>query len=304
MADQEAIDLLDSAMGTAPEAKPAASATAEEMYDYYLGDKANKLPSSAMFAFKDKGQIQKIPASQVINGYRINQKTSVQNAELLKSKSQWEMSAKELENYKKTEDAIKPYRQLQDWSVELETKNPVGYKYLMDQIDRVKNGTFQATEDKSNGYDPTALNGTIVDLRNQLKEVLEWKSQFVQEKESQKIQEDQKFVNGEIENLQKQFKEINLDELDENQIPLKTKVIDFGVSKGFQNFTDAYRAFFFDKLADILVQRGRTEAVNGLKKDNANGIVARSSTPFTGHPIKADNDKSNILAEFESILHR
>lgn len=297
----DAIGELDAALGQQSEVPE--TAPTEEMLEYYLGDKANKLPLSAQAAFKENGKINKVPFSQVINGYRMNQKTAQQNAELLKGKSQWDMTAKELADYKAREDGYKPYKALQDWSVELETKNPVGYKYLMDQIDRVKAGTFQATQDGS-GYDSTALTGTIAELRQELQGLKEWKTQFDQVQESKKMEEDQKFVSNEVEEHKKNFPEINLDELDENSIPLYTKVIDFGVEKGYQNFTDAFHAYFRGKLPEIFAQRGRTEATGSIKKNTMNGIIARSSTPFTGHPIKADNDKNKILAEFESILNR
>ncbi len=296
----EAISQIESAVN--PSAEPEAP-TQEEMLEYYLGDKANKLPLSAQAAFKENGKVNKVPFSQVINGYRMNQKTAQQNAELLKGKSQWDMTAKELADYKAREEGFKPYKALQDWSVELETKNPVGYKYLMDQIDRVKNGTFQSTQEGS-GYDSTALTGTIAELRQELQGLKEWKQTFDEVQEQKKMQEDQVFVNTEIEDHKKKFPEINLDEVDENYIPLKTKVIDFGVEKGYQNFTDAFHAYFRDKLPEIFAQRGRTEATSSIKKNTMNGIIARSSTPFTGHPIKADNDKSKILSEFESILNR
>lgn len=307
MDKNEAANLIESAINPSQETAPTtqtSTQTPEEMLEYYLGDKANKLPLSAQAAFKENGKINKVPFSQVINGYRMNQKTAQQNAELLKGKSQWDMTAKELADYKAREEGFKPYKALQDWSVELETKNPVGYKYLMDQIDRVKNGTFQSAATEGQGYDSTALTGTIAELRQELQGLKEWKSQFDQVQESKKIEEDQKFVNSEIEDHKKKFPEINLDEVDENFIPLKTKVIDFGVEKGYQNFTDAFHAYFRDKLPDIFAQRGRTEATSTVKKNNALGIVARSSTPFTGHPIKADNDKGKLLAEFEAIYKR
>lgn len=300
---QDSIAEIESALNPQSESAPLANpAATEEMLEYFLGDKANKLPLSAMAAFKENGQMNKVPFSQIINGYRINAKTSKQNEELLKNKSQWETGSLELKKYKDQEQSIAPYRELQDWSVNLEKTNPVAFRYVMDAIEKAKSGTFQV---QGQGQpDQNALHQTISALQGKLDQVMQWKTQFDEQQQEKQQQEDYAFVNQEIVDHKKKFPEINLDEQDSNGIPLSTKVIDFGVQNKYQTFTDAFGAFFRDKLPEIFVQRGRSEAVGTLKKDNANGILARSSKPFTnGHPIKADSDQQ-MLAEFEKIYNR
>lgn len=303
----EATQMLETALNPqasssgAPES--ASTTQNEEMIEYYLGDKANKLPMSVQIALKEKGKLDKIPFSNIINGYRMNQKNAKLYEEANKLKPQYEMTNAELEKYKKELEVYKPFKELQDWSVSLEKSNPAGYKYLMDVVDRLKTGTFNPSGETQGETNP--LHHTISEQANQIKELLEWKSQWTQEQEAKKMEEDRKFVDSEILDAKKKFPEINLDEVDENQITLSTRIEHFGVQKGYQNFTDAFYAYFRDKLPDILAQRGRTEALSKLKKDNVEGIVARSSKPFlSGHPIKADNDSNKILAEFESIMNR
>lgn len=298
---QDSIAQIESAINPQTESAPQASPT-EEMLEYYLGDKANKLPLSAMAAFKENGQMNKVPFSQIINGYRINAKTSKQNEELLKGKTQWETGSLELKKYKDQEQTLAPYRNLQDWSVNLEKTNPVAFKYVMDAIEKAKSGTFQV---QGQGQpDQNVLHQTISALQGKLDEVMQWKTQFDQDQQEKQQQADRKFIDGEISEHKKKFPEINLDELDASGIPLSSRIEFFGVQNKYQNFTDAFSAFFRDKLPEIFVQRGRSEAVGGLKKDNANGILARSSKPFfNGHPIKADSDQQ-MLAEFEKIYNR
>lgn len=289
----DAIGMLDNALSG--EQTQAAPTTDEEALDYFVGDKPGKLPLSALLAFKEANKIDKIPFSKVINGYRMNAKTSQQNAELLKNKTLWEQSQTKQKEF---EESYKPYKALQDWSVELETKNPVGFKYLMDAIDKVKAGTFGSEQA---GGD-SALTGTIAELRQELQNLKEWKGQFDEQQQDKQAQADRAYVDNEIVEFKKKFPEINLDEADENQIPLSTRVESFGVDNGYRTFTDAARAYFNDKIEEILLQRGKTQAIGGLKKDNANGILARSSTPFTkGHP---SDGKNKMLEEFEAIINR
>lgn len=297
---EDAIATLESVTNPQEQQQPQEAQTQEEMLEYYLGDKMNKLPLSAMAAFKENNKINKVPFSQVINGYRMNAKTSKQNEELLRGKSQWDMTTQELKKYQEQMKSYEPYKQLQEWSQDLEMKDPVGFKYLMDTIDRVKNGTYGAGNESQ--LAPNAVHQTITELRQELMGLKEWKGQFDQMQEQKKVEEDTKFVNGEIQEIKKNFPEINLDEVDENQISLSTKVINFGIEKGYQNFTDAFRAFFWDKLPAIFANRGKNEAVGSFKKDYSKGILARSSTPMNGHPTK--DNKNEMLQEFEALLQR
>lgn len=301
---KEAIDSLDSVLNgsSTPAREPVSQTPAEEMFEYYLGNKANKLPSSAAFTLKENGKIDKIPLPKLFNGYRMNQQTSKQNMDLMKFKTQFDEINPKYQELDKNYKILEPYKKMDDWSKKLQLSNPGGYKFLMDTIDQLEKGTFQTNA--PNG-EQNVLHGTITQQAQQIKELLDWKNQFTQEKENQKMQEDTKLVSGEIEDHKKKFPEINLDEPDENGIPLSTKVIDFGVEKGYQNFTDAYSAYFRDKLPEIFMQRGKNEAMSGLKKDNAKGILARSSKPFlSGHPLKPENESKQILAEFEALINQ
>lgn len=303
MNQAEALQTLESAINPQEQTQEA-STPEEEALEYFIGDKPGKLPLSALLALKEKNQVEKVPFSKIVNGYRMNAQSTRKLEEFSKLKPQYEMTSAELAKYKEQEESFKPYKALQDWSVELETKNPVAFKYLMDTIERVKAGTYNTSQEGAAQGDQSALHATISQQAEKINQLLEWKSQFEQQNEQKHAEESRKFVDGEIETMKKEFPEINLDEQDENLIPLYTRIEKFGVEKGYQTFTDAFHAYFRPKIAEILVTRGKNEAVGNIKKDYKKGIVARSSTPFVnGHPITAGND-NKMLQEFEAILNR
>lgn len=296
---QEAVSLINEASAQAPQEQP----TQAEMMEYYLGGKANRLPANAEFVFKEAGKVDKVPLSKMVNGYRSNAVLSKKVQEYTQKEAQWKDWSTKQQDYENRIKTYEPYKQLQEWSQDLELKNPVAFKYLMDTIDRVKSGAFTGGEQQGE-YNQVALNNTIADLNKKLSELSEWKSQFETQAQEKQAQEDRKFVDGEIDNLKKQFPEINLDELDETGISLTSRIEAWGVEQGYRTFTDAYRAYFWDKLPEIFAQRGKNEAIKGQKKSYADGIIARSSTPFTsGHPTQA-NQEQNIKEEFLSLLNR
>ena len=307
MDDKAAIAEIDAALNPSTEI-PATDAPAtdqvvdDKFVEYFLGNKANKLPLDAVIALKEKGQIQKIPLSQVVNGFRMNAQSARKFEEANKVKGEFEKTKGEYQKLQENYKAVERYKALQDWSEQLEMKDPVGYKLLMDTIERVKTGAYSAPEGGGDISQTSALHQTIADLRGKIEELSGWKSQFETANEQKKMEDDRKFVDNEITEIKTKFKEINLDELDEMGIRLSTKVENWGVEKGYQNFTDAFYGYFRDKIAEILMQRGKNEAVGGIKRDNAKGIIARSSIPFNGHPTEAKNSYDEFKGDAVKIL--
>lgn len=286
-----AIAALDTAMSGGETSTQEPDMT--DALEFFIGGKPQRIPSNAEIALKHDKEVQRVPLSKMVNGYRQVSHAEAKFAEAAKIKDQFTKTQTEYQKAQETLKGLEQYKALQEWSVGLEKQNPAGYKLLMETIDRIKNGTLtpEGTPDQ------LALNSTITDLRNQLEELRGWKSQFEEQQQREKALEDRKFVDNEIATIKKSFPEINLDEADENGIRLSTKVENWGADKGYLNFTDAFHAHFRDQIAAILVQRGKNEAVKGIKKDSAEGILARSSTPFNnGHPAEVSGKEYGDLA--------
>lgn len=257
-----------------------------EALEYYLGEEKGKIPLNAELLLKHNGEIQKLPLEKIINGYRQVSHAEGKFAEAKALREQIEAKQKEYGEIDKLREEIKPFQELQNWSVELEKTDPAGYAYLMDAIDRVKNGTYSGDEQSVAG----AFNKAFSSLKEELDGLKQWKQTYESQVQELQAQEDEKAVMAEVETIKKKFPEINLDEIDDNGIKLSQKVINWGADKGYQTFEEAFKNYFFDQLQDILVQRGKNEALKGIKGDYKKGIVSRSSTPVQGHPTEEKSD--------------
>jgi hypothetical protein len=130
-----------------------------------------------------------------------------------------------------------------------------------------------------------------------------------QEREQQAIARDTEAVKGEIETFRKEWPELDLEEKDLDGLSLTARIMQSGTDKGIREFKTAALDHLHPRLLDIAQQRARNEAVKGITSDRQQGILARSSTPFTGQSTEGDPGKMSksdrtaaAKAEFQRLI--
>ncbi|GAG03493.1 unnamed protein product, partial [marine sediment metagenome] len=132
---------------------------------------------------------------------------------------------------------------------------------------------------------------------------------LVTEKTERSDRQDLADVDGEIAAFKEQYSEkygINLEEPDAEGVSLTARILQHGIKTGNnQSFTEAAKAYLFDRTLEIANVNGRTAAAQAVQADHKAGIVGRSATP-TGEtnfdPTRMTEDKVDEMAAAE--LHR
>lgn len=279
---------------------PSTQAKIEEM-EYLLGGKSYKLPSNTEFRLKHNGQYLQTPLDKMANAFRQSQHFEDKGKELRTAREQFEKDRGDLNTY---QEMRKKYEAIQAWS----EANPQDWEKLW--------GLFQNKErnllspNTANPAENTQLLDKIAFLEKKLSGHEEFMSKFQQDHEENLISQEEKKVLGEIEEFKKGWPELDLQEKNLDGIPLVSLIINHGINEGIRDFKLAAFSYLGPRLQDLLVSRGRNEAVKSVKKDTQQGIVSRSSTPFPGKgsnevdPRKmSQQDRVKAAkAEFESAM--
>lgn len=295
-AQQELEQLL-----TAEKQAPEPVSTVEQV-EYYLGDKANKLPIDAQFQFTDNGKPIKQPLSTILNHYRQRSQLDTKFSEFNKSREEFMAQQKEWGD-------LEPYRQLQKWSVE----KPEEFEAIYDLY---KNKDKHLLQQKAGDPNSQALIEELTNLKKELGGLKEFKSQFDRQRETEKEKQNLAELDGEVETFKKEFPEINLDQesdmmLDSGQkATIKQAIMLFGYKHGIPDFESAALKYLKPKLLEVVQSRARTEAVKAVKNDTKAGVIARSSTPASGQSTKVNPSKMSwgdatkaAKAELEQMLN-
>ena len=282
--------------GTVPET-PAPSV---EQVEYYLGDKANKLPVDAQFAFTEDGKVIKAPLSTMLNHYR-------QRSGLDKKFSEFNKTREDFQNEQKQWGDLEPYRQLQKWS----TEKPEEFQAIWDLY---QNKDKHLLTQKASDPNSQALIDEMTNLKKELGGLKEFKTQFDKQREQEEDQKNLKELDDEVNSFKKEFPEINLDQESDmtlqsgQKATVKQAIMLFGHQNRIPDFESAALKYLKPKLLEVVGQRARTEAVKGVRQDNKQGVIARSSTPLNGQGSKV-NPKASwgdatkaAKAELEAML--
>jgi len=255
-------------------------------FDYYLGDKANRIPESAEFSFKHNGQLARVPATKLVNNYRQTAHLEAKLKDLNDKYSTYEKEVGDLDSWRKQRDEFSKYDSLQKWS----TENPDAWNRIWEGYQKAQNGIMPQDQAQTSGIEAEALNRTISELRNQVGELSSWK----QERDAK---DQEAALQGEIEKIESEATEyakkvgkygIELDAPDEEGISLKGRILKFAADNGIGKFSIAADTYLNDTLLEKATQMGRQEGVKGVKGDVAAGIVSRSGIPPQGQDQKVD----------------
>lgn len=256
-----------------------------EEFEYLLGEKASRLPANAEFSLKNDGRIDKIPLSKIINGYRELTSLKPKYQQLTGVEKKW---AEERGQYDKSLKELEPFKKLQEWSL----KRPDAFEFVMKHMKLDENGLLTLSEDARAPGVNEGLNSVISDLKNQVSQLSEWKSGWEKQQEEARLQNEDREVSKETEELVDYLKqkgiEIDLDEKDESGISLRGRIYKYGADNHIASVKAAALSYLSDTLLDKAMQRGRSEAVKGVRGDARAGIISRSSTPTNGQSKPID----------------
>jgi len=279
---------------------PSTNTSAPELAEYYLGDKANKLPLNAEFAFTEGGKTVKAPLSTVLNHYRQRADLDKKYESLKADRAAWEQERGDIETYKTLKAK---WEALQNWS----EQKPEEFQTIWDLY---QNKDKHLLQQKAGDPQSTALVEELAALKQELSGLKEFKSSFEKQRELEEKQKALNEVEQEASDFQKEWPEIKLDQVDEKGISLKHQIMVYGLEKGIPDFESAALKFLKGKLLEVASQRSRAEAVKGLKQEAKIGVIARSSTPFgngQNSQVNPKMSKSELMklarSEYESLLN-
>jgi hypothetical protein len=251
-----------------PEPTPEVQTKPEEFIEFVAGEQKYKIPTSAEFSYKHAGTMNKSVLSQVLNRIRQESHLDTKMSEYKKMKEEIDQRRGEDQTY---QSLRQKYEAIQKWSEE----NP-------DQWERLY-GMWQGREKSLTSQGPTDPNNQLLEyvrgMEGRLKKSEEFMTNYERQQEETKMAQDMKEVENEIEQFSKEFKEIDLNEQDEEGIPLKSRIISFGVQHRIPDFESAALKYLKPRLLEVAQLRARNEVVKGVKSDKQQGIVSRSATP-------------------------
>lgn len=251
---------------TPPDAK-----TVAEMFE--IG--GHKFPVNTEFKLTHGGKILNVPYSSMANTYRQWQHLQDKWANEYKPKiEEFEKTKPEFEKYKGFYDK---YGALQEWS----EQHPDQWQRLQEVWQNKDKHLLEAQVGQpgsENQFKP------FVDKISQLEERLNKADEYIKKYEdSVRSREEEANVNAvkaEIQDFQKEFPEINLDERDPDGVALWAKIVQWGTQNKYNDFAPAAMMYLKQRIADTYASRARKEAVGAVKQDRMNGVIKRSATPF------------------------
>lgn len=270
---------------------PAETAYLEAIYE----GKTSRLPLSAEFMINENGQVQRIPANKLINGYRQVSHLQREQKKFKEERSKWEQDNQGYDALKKH------YGEIDNWA----RQNPDQWTKLQELYS--KRDSLLVEGENPQGQLIEKFNTTIKGLEDRLSK---YENMYKQSEDQKAVSE----VQTEMDSFKKEFSGINLDEQDEDGISLKSQILKYGADNGYPTFRAAALDYKFPdgtplltKLLETAREQSRNAAVKGAKQDFKNGVVARSSTPATGQNSFATNNtkvdrKQQMTDELESLL--
>jgi hypothetical protein len=283
-----------------------------EMFELALEGKPVKVPTTTELSFIHDGKPLKVPYSKLINTYRQGQNYEDKFRSL---KEEREKFTQESSQYKNWQDLHKKYGAIQEWS----EKSPDEFKTIWDMyqnrdkhlLQNKLGATTQAGDQQQNAvYQPFI--DEIAGLKNQLRELSQFKSEFDKQQETARQREDASEVKNEIQKFQNDFPELNLKEKDPEGVALWAQVLNYGIQNQMPNFRTAALSYFESRLGEILTARARNNAVKTVQSEKKQGIVAKNDKPSTTgkgpsfDPKKVSYDQlaERAKAQYESLVAR
>lgn len=294
------------ANGEAAEGQEAPQQEEVPMFEIPYQDQVYKIPLNHEIPIKHNGQIVKAPFEKVLNAFR---KRSFLDDETKAFKTQKEEFDQQRSQYENFEELNKKYGEIQKWSEE----NPDQWQSLWDLYQKRDTALLGTqTEGGNEGAISPQVQQLLENMQDQIRTLSQEREERLKMEQERAIDEDVKNVESEIANFKETYGKkygINLEEADESGITLQSRILQFGIDKGYQDFETAATMYLRDTLLDTAQQVARNEAVKNIQQDRKSGILGRSDTPGSSaetniDPTKLSDEKREqmALAELNKLM--
>lgn len=162
------------------------------------------------------------------------------------------------------ENKWKPYKEVDEYA----SKNPDWWT----QVQQSYQQKITAAES----------NPEITQLKQELAELKKFRDELSTEKQSTKIQEEDKRLAGEVESIRKTYSNIDFDTPDEEGLNLEMKVLKHAQENGIPTFRAAFRDYYHDHLLGKAKEEGKELVSKEIQKRTKLGILGETSKPTKG----------------------
>lgn len=228
------------------------------------------------YAIKYGGKEIKAPIEKILRwaeqGYEAPQKIGELNKQLESWKTK-EQQLKEIESrYKTVDDYVK--------------QNPDWWKFVQSQYE---NQIGQAQQNPNNQY--------INELKSEFEKQKSVLDTLMKEREESRIKQEDEAYNKGFEELKKQYPKVDFNSVDEAGKSLEYRVLEYANQNGINNFTTAFKDYYFDELVKIKETEAKEKLIKDKQANTKLGILNVSSTP-TPKRI-SDNVKGKSYGDLE-----
>ncbi len=232
------------------------------------------------YSLKVGGKEVKAPLEKVLQwaqmGYDYPQKAQEFNT----IKTKYEQMAARQQELDQIEQKWKPYKEVDEYAA----KNPDWWKQVQESYQQKIAGAETSPE--------------IAELKQELAELQAFKNELSQEKKSQKIENEDKQLAGEVDGLRKQFPQIDFDSPDEEGNSLEVKILKHAMDNDIKSFRVAFRDYYHDHLLSQAREQGKEIVSKEVQKRTKLGILGESPKPTKGLKV-AENVKDKT---YEDLL--
>lgn len=168
-------------------------------------------------------------------------------------------------------------------------KNPDKWQKVLESFETEQNG----------GLDPSH---PIAQELKVLKETLSSQGKFIEsvqgEREQQRVQQEDKTLDGEIKSIRDQYPNLDWDTPDPmSGKSLELQVLEYASKEGIRKFTTAFRDFNHDKLVKYHADQAKEQVIKNRQTAAKSGIIGQTQSPTKG--ITSQNIKQKSYDELE-----
>jgi hypothetical protein len=140
----------------------------------------------------------------------------------------------------------------------------------------------------------------VAQMRAEIAELRNFRDEMVSERKNREVQEQDKQLNDEISQIQKQHSSLDWTGVDDEGLTLEMRVLRHAQQNGIHSFRAAFRDFNHDRLIEMSRLDAKEKAIADRKTAAKQGLLGRSNTPVKGLS-SAQNIKSksynDLMAE-------
>lgn len=223
--------------------------------------KAESQPTPQSYKLTVNGKQIEAPLDKVLQwaqmGYNYPQKA----AELNQKEQAFLKRQQEIEE---RENKWKPYKEVDEFAA----KNPDWWTQVQ-----------QSYQQKLSG---AQTNPEIQQLKEELQALKAFRDEYTNEKQSAKVQDEDKRLAGEVDSIRKSYPNIDFDSPDEEGKSLEMKVLQHAMDQGIQSFRVAFRDYYHDHLLGKAKEEGKELVSKEIQKRTKLGILGESAKPTKG----------------------